>query len=288
MAAVAEEPVSQAAFKILCSPFLRYTGLRAAASIFYHFFFLQYKAALLPGQIPVVKADHFLDEKIPFQPCRVAVYLDFVSFWIRLLGFILSRFGRRGFGEVKAFLSAMGRLYAFAAEVYKKRLSTTERPRYLKRPRFVLIHAADPHLMCIPSLHVMVMILSYTRFRKMIATLDNVGALGGNDFAAQVDEVHRGALEITEAVLYVKQHSVNCIAAAMYAMTCFDEALFPPAEAEDFASRLFAQSRPPAPEDGEAIRAYILETYRSFLAQNAAAPRGTPWEKPLLDFLDSL
>jgi hypothetical protein len=243
--------------------------------MFYNFFFLQYKAAFLPGKVPVSRADHPLDKKIPFTPRKVDVYLDFVAFWVRILGFLLRRFGRRGLEPVRRFMESMGKLYAWAAQVYHKNLSTTDRPRYLERPRFVVIHAFDPHLMCIPSLHVMVVIRSYTLFRKTLSSL------GGAEFP-QIGEIRKGSLAISEAVLYVKQHSVNCISAAMYAMTCFDKTLFPPEEAERFVSELFREGLPE--KDGEEIRAHIVSLYRRFLAEQGEGD----WTGPLLSFLKGL
>jgi hypothetical protein len=129
--------------------------------------------------------------------------------------------------------------------------------------------------MCIPSLHVMVVIRTYTSFRRILRSLGEDGPM-----ALRIEEVRRGALAITEAILYVKQHSVNCIPAAMYAMTCFDPPLFPPEEAADFVSRIFRE--PGSPERGEAIREYIISLYRRFLAEGRTA---RSWKDPLLAFL---
>jgi hypothetical protein len=267
--------------KILMSPVLRGPALRCLASIFCNFFFLQYKAVLFPGRIPVVSVDHPLDAMVPFIPRWVDVYLDFVSFWIRILGFLLSRYGRRALAPTREFLDSMARLYRFSAEVYAKHMSTTRRPYYIARPRFFLIHLTDPHLMCIPSLHVMVMILSYTRFRRILRSFGAEETL-----KAQIDAINGGAALITEAILYVKQHSVNCVSAAMYAMSRFDPALFPRSEAEAFVSRLFADrgTLPGIPAaDGEIIRGHIMALYRRFM-DDSPAP-GEPWEAPLLRFL---
>ncbi|MDR0399325.1 MAG: hypothetical protein LBH51_00090 [Treponema sp.] len=269
---------------------------RCAASIFYHFFFCQYRAALagrlkMRGRIPVSQVDHELDALIPFVPGWVGVYLDFVGFWVRMLGFLLGRFGGKGRGAAADFLDSMGRLYAFAGEVYQRNLSTTRRPFYIRRPRFLLIHLADPHLMCIPSLHVMVAIHSYTRFARIMEELEggDAGSSGASPLAAGF---RRGALDITEAILYVKQHSVNCVAAAMYAMTRFDGAAFPPEEAERFGAELFAGDSARTatlprigPEAGERVREHILELYRRLCRQAGA---GEDWARPLLDFLEPL
>jgi hypothetical protein len=273
-----ESPVFAMAV-IFLNPFLRRSALRCLVSIFRNFFFLQYWGALFPGKIPVFRVDHPLDEKIPFRPRYITVYLDFVAFWVRALGFLLRFSGRRALLPVRDFIVSMGRLYGFAAEVYAKGFSTTPRPRYLARPRFVLVHALDPHLMCIPSLHVMVVVRTYTKIRAILASL---GA--AETRAVQIDELWRGALEITGAVLYVKQHSINCIAAALYAMTRFDGVLFPPEEAERFIGALFTGAAFLAPADVETFRAHILGLYRRFLEEGRIVRR---WEAPLIAFLRS-
>jgi hypothetical protein len=248
--------------------------LRCVRIILYYFFYPQFKAAFLPGRIPVTRMDHPLDGEIPFNPRWVGIYLDFVSSWVRMTGFLLGRFGRKAAAPALDFIETMGSLYTLASEVSRKNLSTTSRPRYYKRPRFLLIHAADPHLMCVPSLHVMIVIRTYTKFRAIAKEL------GESNLACQTEEVRQRALDITEAILYVKQHSVNCIPAAMYVMTRFDPRLFGAEEAEDFVSALF--TRPRSPEKSAAIRAYIMLRYRQFLAEGAAAK---DWKEPLLKFL---
>ena len=278
---IADESFPLTVIRILGKPYLRTTALRCVASILRHFFFLQYRAALLPGRIPVSKVDHPLDHKIPFLPGKVNTYLDFIAFWVRPLGFLIKSCGRGALEPVRDFLETMGDLYAWAALVYGKNLSTTERPFYIGRPRFLLIHAMDPHLMCIPSLHVMVVIRTYTLFREIAKLMGE-----GERFAGQAEELRLGALEITEAVLYIKQHSVNCISAAMYAMTRFDPALFPPIEAERFASGIFADTKKAGKADGDEIRheirGYILSLYRRFLYEGESSD---DWTKPLLSFL---
>jgi hypothetical protein len=274
---VADQPLGRTVLLILGNPVLRKIAGPCVKNIFFNFFFLQYRAALLPGRIPVTPVDHPLDEKIPFRPQWVGVYLDFIAFWVRIAGFLLRHYRRRAIEPVRDFIGSMGRLYGFAAEVYRKNLSTTNRPRYYARPRFLLIHATDPHLMCIPSLHVMVVIRAYTKFRAILRDLG-----GEARFAPQIEEIRRGALAITEAILYVKQHSVNCVAASLYAMTRFDPPLFSEADALEFAAPLF--TRPGSPPESAALRAYITEKYQTF----AEAGRHTPdWKAPLLAFLSN-
>jgi len=251
--------------------------MRCIASIFRNFFFLQFRAAFLPGLIPVSQVDHPLDIKIPFLPARVKIYLDFVAFWVRTVGFLLRHCRRKALEPVRNFLENMGGLYERAAEVYSKNLSTTKRPFYLGRPHFLLIQGLDPHLMCIPSLHVMVVIRTYTHFAKIIKLIGEE-----ERFAKNVEELRHGALEITEAVLYIKQHSVNCIPAAMYAMTRYNHELFPPEEAERFASDIFIDAKKPNNAEADEIREYIISLYHRFLAQGKDKEN---WTEPLLTFL---
>jgi hypothetical protein len=287
--------------KTLCVSSLRPAVLRCTALIIYYFFFRQYRAALLPGRAPVSRVDHPLDLKIPFVPSWVTIYLDFVMFWIRMLAFLLHTYRRRAYDAAREFIVSMGRLYAFAAQTYQKNFSTTDRPFYIARPRFLVIHLFDPHLMCVPSLHVMVVIWTYKKFEAILRSFNDAGR-----YAAQIEEMKQGALAITHAILFVKQHSVNCIAAALYAMTRFDGELFPPEEAEAFIKQLFWEAPPPrtlqighlpanykvrpwaAPrtkipaEDASIIRAHIISLFRRFIEEGKTAQE---WEAPLLNFM---
>jgi hypothetical protein len=241
------------------------------------FFLLQYKANAHPGHIPVSSVDHPLDKKIPFTPSWVGIYLDFVEFWVQTVGFVLKRYGKKGIAPAKEIIDTTKNLYDFAAEVYEKHMSTTDRPKYYKNLRFIIIHMTDPHLMCIPSLHVMLAIRAYTKFRETIRSLGDEEIL-----AKEINDMYNGALRITEAVLYVKQHSVNCISAAMYAMSRFDPVLFPPDEAKQFAEQLYLNETQPSAEDSRLIRGHIISLYEQFMQEGIETPR---WEDPLIHFL---
>ena len=283
-------------FKSFFAPPLRPAFLKGVPSILYNFFYRQHLAAFLPGRIPVTKVDHPLDKKIPFVPSWVTIYIDFTHFWIRMLSFLLRRYRRRSYPYASDFIKSMGDLYSFAGQVYTRNLSTTKRPFYIARPRFFVIHLLDPHLMCVPSLHVMVVIHTWKMFSVIVNKLGE-----GEILKEQILEVKQGALAISQAILFVKQHSVNCIPAALYAMTSFDPVNFPPEEAEAFTNLLFS----PAPKPNEALRdcrihpsaapstklpeadkveikTHILSLYRRFLAEGKTANN---WYDPLLKFL---
>ena len=277
---IKDESVPATFVRVLFSPYLRRTGLCCIASIFYNFFLKQYKAALFPGRIPVTSVDHPLDEKIPFMPGKVKIYLDFVAFWVRTIGFLLRHCKRKAYKEVRDFIRSMGELYAFAASIYGRNFSTTNRPFYIKNLRFLLIHMVDPHLMCVPSLHAMVVILTYTSFKKIIKEMGEE-----ERFKEQADELYRGAIAITEAILYVKQHSVNCVPAALYAMTSFDHSLFPIEAAEAFTHDIFAKVKNPSKEEVKNIHEHIVSLYKRFLSEYDNEKSDSDWKKPLLNFL---
>jgi hypothetical protein len=285
-------------FKTFFHPVLRPAFCKTVPTIFKKFFISQWISNFLPGKVPVTKVDHALDEKIPFRPSWVTIYLDFVHFWIRMLTFFLRRYGRKAFVPIRDFIYSMGKLYAFAAEVYEQNLSTTKRPFYITRPRFLVIHALDPHLMCVPSLHVMVVIHTYLQFYEISKLLGEEEKL-----KEQFIEMKQGALAISQAILFVKQHSVNCIPAALYGMTCFSPGLFPQEEAEKFIQLLFSPAPKPAyktdrkvhpmfapaaklpQEDIAEIKEHILTLYRRFLEEGKTAKT---WDEPLVRFLQKM
>ncbi len=258
---------------------LRKPTLICIKTILKKFFLLQYKAHSHPGLIPLSSVDHPLDKKIPFTPSWVNIYLDFVEFWVQIAGFLLKRYGKKGIPPARDLIITAGELYNFAAQVYAKHISTTNRPKYYKNLRFIVIHLADPHLMCIPSLHVMIAIRAYTKFREIIRGLGEEEIL-----SKELSDMYKGALQITEAVLYVKQHSVNCVSAAMYAMSHFDPALFPAEEAKRFAAQLFLNAADISEDDAHLVREHIFSLYDRFMQEGKESAH---WEEPLIHFLQS-
>ncbi|MDR1144505.1 MAG: hypothetical protein LBK77_09875 [Spirochaetaceae bacterium] len=277
--------------RILIHPLLLLRGFRCILIIFNNFFLFQFRAALFPGRIPVSRVEHVLDERIPFNPRFVRIYLDFVSFWVRVVEFLCVRYGKEGVVLAADFIDSIAELYPAAMEIYAKNLSTTRRPRR-REFRFRIIHLFDPHLMCIPSLHVMIVIRTYTKLRGYVRSMGEEEIL-----RPLTEKIFQGALVITDAVLYIKQHSINCIAAALYCMNRLDPDGFSTADAEDFVYGLFrteALDIPPeyAPFYGEPLirsgdvawlREHIISLYRMFLESGEA-----DWTKPILDYLNYL
>lgn len=237
--------------------------LRFVGTVLKDFFALQFAVRLGLRKVPVVNVDHPLDEQIPFRPELIGPYLDFIAFWIRPLGWIARRFGTRAFARhAVAYLRLIRRCYAEAADVYRAGMTTTRRPRYF-RGRFLAIHLFDPHLLCVPSLHVMICVLTYTFYRRAFAAL---GATPAEADALDA-ELFDGAVAITESVLYIKQHSVNCLPAAFYAMTRLTPAEVTPGEIDRFVAHLFADDQLDA---APAIRAHVLAGYERLVSEGAA------------------
>ena len=275
LATTRRESVPAIALRALRHPATALGVARFVGTVLKDFFALQFAVKLGLRRVPVVDVDHPLDARIPFTPERIATYLDFISFWIRPLGWIARHHGPRAFvTHGVRFLGLIDRCYREAAEVYRAGLTTTRRPRYY-RGRFLAIHLFDPHLLCVPSLHVMIVVLAWTQYRRALAELGVPDA----DRSALTTELFDGAVDITESVLFIKQHSVNCLPAALYAMTRITPSEVSPADVAAFTDRLF-----PDLEAGAEIRAHIAATYARLLEQGA----DEPWPATVQRFIREL
>ncbi len=273
-------PVASVFFRAFFSrktvgPTLAYLG-----TVLKDFFILQFLVKFGIKKIPIINVDHPLDRTVPFTPELVTVYLDFVAFWIRPLDYIGSRYGRKKQAEYTAsFLRLVRRCYQDAAQVYRFRMTTTKRPAYYKG-HFRIIHMFDPHYLCVPSLHVIIVVLAYTFYRKAFTEL----GMREDEADALNRELFDGAVAITETVLFIKQHSVNCIPAALYAMTRITPNEVTPTEVVRFVDTLFAGSSTVEKKDVLAIREHILDMYESLFLQGC---HDDNWIAPLQRWLNA-
>ncbi len=196
----------------LFRPGILFGLLKTFVKIFSKFFFLQFQTVIFPKTRPVINVDHPLDNNIPFDPSWVGLYNTFTAFWMKAAGWILKNFGIAAADDVARFTNDIALLYSSAGEVYEKCQSTTNRPSVTASLNFIIIHIFDPHLHCVPSLHVMV--CAYTAY--MTSELIEKYAYEPEEYRAEIDWIYKNALEIIESVLLVKQHSVNCIPAGYY------------------------------------------------------------------------
>ncbi|MDR1231470.1 MAG: hypothetical protein LBK61_08730 [Spirochaetaceae bacterium] len=209
-------------------------------------------------------------------------YHDFSAFWIRTAASLSVKVSPEAAAD---FISSMGALYTAAAEVYSKHMSTTRRPRCFCNIGCAVIQLFDPHLLCVPSLHVMVCVHTWIKARYFLEA-DSTGRE-----QAYLEKLFNHAVFITESILYLKQHSVNCIPAALYTMSCFEDELFTRNDAAVFMTALFRDERnseiPPAERD--TIRAFIETSYAGFMREREKllAAGNNDWTVPLIMFLKS-
>ncbi|MBU0937063.1 MAG: hypothetical protein KKC64_15720 [Spirochaetes bacterium] len=268
------------ALKVALRPVLRSSALLCVRHALVDFFGVQWHERVSPRRTAISSVDHELDSLVPFAPGYVGIYMDFIPFWIRTAAWLRFYYGKKADRETAGFVRGIASLYRIAASVYYARLSTTKRPFYVKRPRFALIHLTDPHYACVPSLHVMIVVYAWLSFRAIVRRHEDDGLL-----RPRILELRAGAMAITESILYVKQHSVNCISAALYVIAILFPGLLPQEEAELFISELFLTQPKPLAADAAVIRAHILHLFRRFMNEGRAA---ADWRKPLLDFLCAL
>ena len=245
------------------------------------FFMLQFAVKLKLRKIPVVQVDNALDKKIPFTPERITVYLDFIHSLARPLGFVISNFkGKERARICVLMINELRNCYYSAYDVYSFRMSTTNRPNYKKDRHFRLIHAVDPHFMCVPSLHVAIMIMAWVVYREIFNSLP----FDDEEKKFYTDQVFESAKKITETVLYVKQHSVNCIPAAVYMMTVLLKGRFSIQDAVTFIDSLFVESTDLSAEVKKELNTYIHTMFERFLLEGCSQDN---WAVPIKNWLIS-
>lgn len=304
-------------------PFKKKTSgafFRMLGSIFYNFFFLQYKRfwqevfyflllhkdrvlvyAKHKSVVPIVNVDNPLDSCIPFLPRKVKIYLDFVNFFIRVFSCLVKVLGKKACLPYSATLfNTLNTIYANCGEVYKLSMSTTTRPHYHKGFHFKLIHVFDPHYLCVPSLHVSIVTACYI---YMLHLFNENASIQCEEATKSLilKEVFTGSVMITEAVLYIKQHSINCVAAAFFMLHASKVAgEFPYSEVEKVTYSLFTERASGGyygeseekekmdikvtVKDKDAVCKYILNTY-SALCSRFEENKGNTWQEVIHQFL---
>ncbi|MBM7021959.1 hypothetical protein [Treponema sp. Marseille-Q4523] len=245
------------------------------------FFWLQFSVKWRFKTIPVLDVSHPLDESIPFTPCKVKIYLNFTNFWIRPMTFLFRRLGvKKALPYCVEYLSLIETAYANAAKVYRFCMTTTKRPDYKTDAAFKMIHALDPHLLCVPSLHVAIVILASVYYAEVFKN----GDFTEEERKAYTEELKEGARRIIESVLYVKQHSVNCIPAAMYMMLYVLKDRFTISAGIDIIDSLFIDDETLSDCDKKKISAHIHFMFERLLLEGA---NENDWTIPVKRWLKS-
>ena len=254
-------------------------GRRLIRDILYYFFFLQFQTRFRPKIRPVVYVDHPLDRAVPFTPGDVGKYMFFIPLWMKSLGYWCRTRGRDADGQAALFLEGLARVYREAGLIYKTCQSTTRRPAPILHPLFIQIHLLDPHLHCVPSLHVAVVLYNYLKMREMLVRETSPG-----EAEREIAWCRRTALEIIDTILTVKQHSINCVAAGLY----YIHALHPEftrQECREVIDGLLESRAGEIPELPE-IRAYVHDLFSRFLEGHATMEE-PKHQRVLLEFLET-
>lgn len=265
-----------------CVPF-RFRAIPVLAgllkTVINRFFAIQFLRKLNIIKTPVTHVDHELDDKVPFEPQRVGIYMDFINLWIRPLSMLIERYGRhKSIPLVIEWMKYLTKAYYEASRMYLKNMTTTYRPDYRKTKAFRVIHRVDPHYLCVPSLHIAIVCLCYS-FYQMIFEREEFTETEKTKWNK---EFYAQAINISETVLYIKQHSVNCIPAALYMLTKIVPELYTAEEAESFIDDLFTDAPTVMPEDREKILKHIHVTFEKFVTEGKDA---VEWYEPILNWL---
>ncbi len=141
--------------------------------------------------------------------------MNFSPLWIKSIYFLYREFGKRSLPLIEQYISTVGNLYKNGFDVSDSCQSTTTRPGSGRNIKLKLLHWADPHLHCVPSLHVMVVCYNHLRIDSIIRELTG----GTKGYEKEIDYLGDQAIQITNSILYMKQHSINCIPAGLFALS---------------------------------------------------------------------
>ena len=239
---------------------------RFVGTILKDFFFLQMAQQLHITKRPVVNVESEIDEKIPFRPSYISTYMSFVAFFMRPMEMLRKRLGyRKASYYINLYLKFLTKIYKNASTIYRFSMSTTSRPKYRKNKGFVTIHIFDPHLLCVPSIHVAIAAGSYAWFKQLFKT----DILPKEEAEFRLEEIKKQSIAIVESVLFVKQHSVNCVPLALYMLSStMNKSFFTTADATAFIDLLFQDSKELTEEDKTEVLNHFHYMYERALLEN--------------------
>jgi len=271
----------------LTNPRLAGPGLKVALVALRKFFLPQFQTVIFRSR-PVVYVDHPVDRKIPFQPSTVSLYMSFIPLWMNAVFWLNRRYGRAADARLAAFLEGIALLYDEAGSIYLRCHSTTVRPRRLPNLSCAMIQVLDPHLNCIPSLHVTIVFGAWMLARGVIDAMGDAhgeatGKAGESRAEAWLASLYNHAQRIAETTMLMKQHSVNCVGASLWYLNVCYPASFDEARCAAIIDGLFTIEGKAVTVKEEA-RARVREVY-AFLEQNETS--GGDWRTPIIGFVES-
>ena len=252
-----------------------------ALTAFRYFFYPQFETKFFPKKRPVVNVDHPLDAKVPFRPDLVAEYLTFFFLWINTGLFLSRNYGKPGVKAYSRYIDEVVEWYRAAGSVYLRKQSTTTRPPDPANGFFRIIHSLDPHLHCVPSLHVIVAAGNWIMGKRLIDGL--CGGKPGLRERRALAYLRQEAIRISESVLYVKQHSVNCVGATLFYLRARYPSEFGDAEVRSYMEELYSYEGADIAALDE-VKDFIFALYRRLWTSYEKAGDGD-WRRQLMKFL---
>ena len=250
---------------------LRPRGIEFLKAAITEFFLPQFQTRLFPGIRPISVVQHREDASLPFVPSCVRSYLGYMAIWLKTLQYLYDAFGKQALTDIEQMIRDICLINYAAGRVYRLCQSTsTSRRTPPLNPYFILIRLFDPHLHCIPSLHVMTICYNYYKTRQIVMKLKD-GQAGKEIYTEAVAQTYTLALQITEAILLVKQHSLIDVGPSLFLLS----SLFPDydqREVKRFIGGLFENRRVIEPETKARLRAVILQTYEKMLVRKRLHP----------------
>ena len=243
------------------------------------FFFLPQFSNTIFRTRPVISVDHELDNQIPFRKELVGIYLGFIKFWMNIVYWLFTIYGKKA--KIERLVEILSRLYKDSGKIYLRYHSTTVRPKYVNDLRFSFIHSLDPHLNCVPSLHVTLVMMSWVLAFEIISGMKDTD----NSFTKKwLDKQWDVAIRITESILFLKQHSLNCIGVSLFYLTN----AFPELFNDDFCQMVINEIFTREGKDLEIrslVRHEIYDLYKKLKNDSEKNP-GKNWETIIIEFLE--
>ena len=246
-------------------------GWKLITTVICDFFLLQNLHKFKITKHPVIFVDSPLDKKIPFEPSKVKIYMNFIPYFLKPTVMLINRMGYKNAAPyLNEYLDFISKMYKNAASIYRFCMTTTHRPNYKKGKEFKTIHIADPHLLCVPSLHVTIAAGTYTWFKQFF----KLNIFEKEEANFYLNELFTEGQKITESVLYVKQHSVNCIPIALYMLSAsMNKEFFSVNDADKFMSSLFSDCSDIDENSKNEIREYFKFMYERNFLENIYADK---------------
>ena len=204
--------------------------------------------------------------------------MDFSPLWIKSIYFLYREFKAEALPFIAEFIKDLDKLYRKGFEVYNSCQSTTSRPGAGINIPLKVMQLADPHLHCVPSLHVMVVCFNHLRINSIVKKLSTNPGM----YKEELEYTRNRAILITNSILFMKQHSVNCIPAGLFTLAhnC-------PEFSNEYASNLIegiGKLNAGRVDGVDDITAYILDLYNHFRQASDSYPSET---EVLVNFLEN-